>query len=98
MLKINSESSSHLLDLLTRVFIGFSVFLALIVFWRQEDAFFARKIILECDYTALRFYKQGTRFFVQLKITNRILDVLVDSGSTKSILGKEVIELAAEFN
>ena len=53
---------------------------------------------MECDYTALRFYKQGTRFFVQLKITNRILDVLVDSGSTKSILGKEVIELAAEFN
>ena len=50
------------------------------------------------DCAALNFYEQGTRFFVKLKIANRELDALVDSGSTKSILGKEGIELAVEFN
>ena len=43
-------------------------------------------------------YEQGTRFFVKLKIANRELDALVDSGSTKSTLGEEGIVLAAEFN
>ena len=52
----------------------------------------------ENDCAALKFYEQGTRFFVKLKIANRELDALVDSGSTKSILGKDGIELAAEFN
>ena len=47
---------------------------------------------LENDCAALKFYEQGTRFFVKLKIANRELDALVDSGSTKSILGKEGIE------
>ena len=52
----------------------------------------------ENDCAAVKFYEQGTRFFVTLNIANRELDTLVDSGSTKSILGKEGIELAAEFN
>ena len=47
---------------------------------------------------ALKFYEQRTRFFVKSKIANRQLDALVDSGSTKSILGKERIDLSAEFN
>ena len=52
----------------------------------------------ENDCAALKFYEQGTRFIVKLKIANRELDALVDSGSKKSILGKEGTELAAEFN
>ena len=46
----------------------------------------------------MKFYEQGTRFFVKLKIANRELDALVDAGSTKSILGEEGIELTTEFN
>ena len=49
----------------------------------------------ENDCAAFKFYEQGTRFFVKLKITNRELGVLVDLCSTKSILGKDGIELAA---
>ena len=37
-------------------------------------------------------------FFVKIKIANRELDTLVDFASTKSILGKEGIELAAKFS
>ena len=50
------------------------------------------------DCAALKFYEQGTRFFVKLKIANRELGALVYSGSTQSILDEEGIELAAEFN
>ena len=52
----------------------------------------------ENDCAALTFYEQGTRCFVKLKFANRELGALVDSGSTKSILVKQGIELAAEFN
>ena len=47
---------------------------------------------------ALKFYKQGTRFFVKLKIASREFEALLDSDSTKSILGNQGIELVAEFN
>ena len=43
--------------------------------------------ILENNCAALKFYEEGTRFFLKLKIANRELDALVDSGSTESILG-----------
>ena len=43
---------------------------------------------LENDCAALKFYEQGTRFFVKLKIANRKFDALLDLGSTKSIMGK----------
>ena len=33
----------------------------------------------ENDCAALKFYEQGTRFFVKLNIANRELDALVDS-------------------
>ena len=51
----------------------------------------------ENDCAALTFYEKGTRFFVKVKIANRELDALVDSDSTKYILGKTGIKLATEF-
>ena len=50
------------------------------------------------DCATLRFHEQDTSFFVKLKMSNRELDTLVDSGFTKSILHKEGIELKADVN
>ena len=52
----------------------------------------------EDDCAVLKFYEQGTRFFVKVKIDNRELDALLDSGSTKFILGKKGMESAVKFN